>query len=136
MFGSKKSGAPQARIESLIGAGTRVEGHIIFAGGLRIDGAVIGNVSSEGASPATLVISEKAVITGDVRVAHVVVNGQVNGPVHADALLELQAGARITGDVSYKTLEMQPGAVVDGRLVHLVQDVSPVVEFKRSANAE
>jgi cytoskeletal protein CcmA (bactofilin family) len=136
MFGSKKSGAPQARIESLIGAGTRVEGHIIFAGGLRIDGAVIGNVSSEGSSPATLVISEKAVITGDVRVAHVVVNGQVNGPVHADALLELQAGARITGDVSYKTLEMQPGAVVDGRLVHLTQDLSAVVEFKRSANAE
>jgi cytoskeletal protein CcmA (bactofilin family) len=136
MFGSKKSGAPQARIESLIGAGTRVEGHIVFSGGLRIDGEVVGNVSAEGANPATLVISEKAVIRGDVRVAHVVVNGQVQGPVYADALLELQASARITGDVSYKTLEMQPGAVVDGRLVHLAQESSPVVEFKRSASIE
>ena len=136
MFGSKKSGAPQARIESLIGAGTRVEGHIVFSGGLRIDGEVVGNVSAEGGGPATLVISEKAIIRGDVHVAHVVVNGQVHGPVHADALLELQAGARITGDVSYKTLEMQPGAVVDGRLVHLTQDISPVVEFKRAASIE
>jgi cytoskeletal protein CcmA (bactofilin family) len=136
MFGSKKSGAPQARIESLIGAGTRVDGHIIFTGGLRIDGAVNGNVSAAGDGPSTLVISEKAVITGDVNVAHVVVNGTVNGPVHAGALLELQANARITGGVAYKTLEMQPGAVVDGTLVHLTQDNSAVVEFKRAATSE
>ena len=71
MFGSKKSGAAQARIESLIGPGTRVEGHIIFTGGLRVDGEVVGNVSAEGAGPATLVISEKAIIRGDVRVNNV-----------------------------------------------------------------
>jgi cytoskeletal protein CcmA (bactofilin family) len=136
MFGSKKSSTPQARIESLIGAGTRVDGHVAFSGGLRIDGVVNGNVVAEGDAPATLVISEKAVVSGEVRVAHVVVNGQVNGPVFATNLLELQAGARITGDVSYKTLEMQPGAVVDGRLVHLVQESAPVVDFKRAANAE
>ncbi len=136
MFGSKKSSAPQARIESLIGSGTRVDGHVNFSGGLRIDGVVNGNVVAETDAPATLVISEKAVVSGEVRVAHVVVNGQVNGPVIASTLLELQAGARITGDVSYKTLEMQPGAVVDGRLVHLTQEIAPVVELKRVANIE
>jgi cytoskeletal protein CcmA (bactofilin family) len=134
MFGSKKSGASQARIESLIGSGTRVDGHVIFSGGLRIDGIVNGNVISETDAPSTLVISEKAVISGEVRVAHVVVNGQVNGPVHATSLLELQANARITGDVAYKTLEMQSGAVVEGRLVHIVQESAPVVELKRVVN--
>lgn len=136
MFGSKKTAAPQARIESLIGAGTRLDGHLTFSGGLRIDGVVNGNVVAEGDGPATLVISEKAVINGEVRVAHVVVNGQVNGPVIASTLLELQAGARITGDVSYRTLEMQPGAVVDGRLVHLTQESAPVVELKRQVSIE
>lgn len=136
MFGSKKSSTPQARIESLIGAGTRVDGHVTFAGGLRVDGVVNGNVTAETDAPATLVISEKAVVSGEVRVAHVVVNGQVNGPVIAGTLLELQANARITGDVSYKTLEMQPGAVVDGRLVHITQESAPVVEFKRQASIE
>jgi cytoskeletal protein CcmA (bactofilin family) len=134
MFGMKKSGVAQTRIESLIGTGTRVDGHISFTGGLRIDGFVRGNVSSEGGAPATLVISEKATISGEVRVTHVIVNGQVDGPVFAGELLELHAGARITGDVSYKTLEMQPGAVVDGRLIHLTQESAAVVELKRASN--
>jgi cytoskeletal protein CcmA (bactofilin family) len=133
MFGSKKSGATQTRIESLIGGGTRVEGNIAFSGGLRIDGIVHGNVTSEGDNPTTLVISDKATVTGEVRVAHLVVNGAINGPVVASRLLELQTSARITGDVSYKTLEMQPGAIVDGRLVHLTQESAPVIELKRVA---
>jgi cytoskeletal protein CcmA (bactofilin family) len=136
MFGNKKSSAPQARIESLIGSGTRVEGHIHFSGGLRIDGTVTGNVVGDPGSPATLVISEKAVVSGEVRVAHLVINGEVNGPVVASSLLELQAKARIRGDVSYLTLEMQSGAVVDGRLIHVAPESAPVVELKRANSIE
>jgi len=43
MFG-KKSSMPQKRIDSLIGAGTVVDGDVAFTGGLRIDGHVRGNV--------------------------------------------------------------------------------------------
>jgi cytoskeletal protein CcmA (bactofilin family) len=38
MFGKGRKPEPLKRIDSLIGAGTSVEGHIHFAGGLRIDG--------------------------------------------------------------------------------------------------
>ena len=34
MFGKKSSSAPQTSIDSLIGAGTRVEGNVFFSGGL------------------------------------------------------------------------------------------------------
>ena len=37
MFGAKPT-KPQNRIDSLIGAGTIVEGNISFSGGLRVDG--------------------------------------------------------------------------------------------------
>lgn len=61
MFGKKSDGKPQGRIDSLIGAGTRVEGSIRFSGGLRIDGEVIGSVlAADGATSSTLVLSEQA----------------------------------------------------------------------------
>lgn len=117
MFG-KKSKTPQSRIDSLIGAGTRVEGSVTFSGGLRVDGEVKGNVRVEENKTGTLVISEQARIQGEVEVSHVVVNGTVDGPVHATEFLELQPSARVTGDVHYANLEMHMGAVVQGRLVH------------------
>lgn len=108
----------KSTIDSLIGISTNIEGNVRFQGGLRIDGHVKGNVIAEGDEPSMLVISEHAKVEGEVRVAHLVVNGEILGPVHSSELLELQPKARITGDVYYKALEMHGGALVSGKLTH------------------
>jgi len=128
MFGIRKSKTPQNSIDSLIGAGTRVEGNVIFSGGLRVDGEVRGNISSENGQEGTLVISEKASVEGAITVGHVVVNGNVIGPVFAGESLELLPAARVTGDVEYHQIEIQQGAVIQGRLVH--QTSAKTVEIK------
>jgi len=115
---SKNSPKPKNQIDSLIGAGTSIEGDVNFSGGLRIDGQVKGNVRAVGDQASTLVVSEHARIEGEVSVSHVVVNGTVIGPVHSGEFLELQPKARVTGDVEYNSIEMHLGAVVQGRLVH------------------
>lgn len=108
----------KSTIDSLIGISTSIEGNVRFEGGLRIDGKVKGNVIADGEEPSMLVISEHAKVEGEVRVAHLVVNGEIVGPVHSSELLELQPKARITGDVYYKALEMHGGALVAGKLTH------------------
>ncbi|UCF76731.1 MAG: polymer-forming cytoskeletal protein [Betaproteobacteria bacterium] len=131
MFGDKGKTKPQSRIDCLIGAGTTVEGNIIFTGGLRVDGRVRGNVSSADSKPGTLVLSEQAQIDGEIHVSHVVINGSIIGPVYAGEYVELQAKANVTGDVHYKTLEMHLGAVVQGRLVFETDGkAEKVVPFK------
>lgn len=114
----QKSGKPQNRIDSLIGAGTTIAGDITFSGGLRVDGEVKGNVRATGDQQGTLVVSEHARIEGEIDVNHLVINGTVVGPVHSSEFLELQAKAKVTGDVQYNTIEMHLGAVVQGRLIH------------------
>lgn len=131
MFG--KTSKPQNRIDSLIGDNTRIEGNVFFSGGLRVDGVVRGNVAALPDQPGTLVVSEQARIDGEVQAAHVVVNGTINGPVHATESLELQAGSRVKGDVHYKNIEMQQGAVVEGRLVHYGSSEVKPVELKLAA---
>src|SRR5437899_1058050 len=105
-------------IDSLIGVSTSINGDLNFKGGLRIDGHIKGNVVAEAGQPSMLVVSEHAKIEGEVRVAHLVINGEVVGAVYSTELLELQPKARIIGDVHYKTLEMHGGALVSGKLAH------------------
>lgn len=132
MFGINKGKAPHSRIDSLIGVGTRIEGNVIFSGGLRVNGEVRGNISSENGQEGTLVISEKASVEGAIAVGHVVVNGTVIGPVFAGESLELLPAARVTGDVEYHQIEMQQGAVIQGRLVH--QTSAKTVELKLASS--
>lgn len=108
----------KSTIDSLIGISTTIEGNLHFKGGLRIDGHIKGNVIADPSEFSMLVISEHAKVEGEVRVEHLVVNGEIIGPVYSTELLELQPRARITGDVYYKALEMHGGALVSGKLTH------------------
>ncbi len=130
MFG--KQNKPQNRIDSLIGIGTKIVGEVTFTGGLRIDGDIKGNVVADPTKESTLVISEHARVDGEIRATHLVVNGVVTGPIHASEYLELQGKAKVTGDVRYKTLEIQLGAVMQGLLVHVGEASEKVVSFKLS----
>lgn len=114
----KKSNRVQNSIDTLIGADTRVEGNIFFSGGLRVDGTVIGSVTEPADSPSTLILSEHGRIEGAITASKVVINGTVLGPVKSGQYIELQTKASITGDVSYNSLEMHTGAVIEGKLVY------------------
>ena len=123
MFGKK---APPP-IKSLIAQGSRIEGNLKFTDGLRVDGECFGNITANAESTSMLVISEQAVVFGEISADHVIINGTVRGPVHAKELLELQPKARIEGDVHYRALEMHQGAVISGQLKPLE---APAIEEK------
>lgn len=115
MFSRKR----QPPIRSLVAHGTRILGEVHFAEGMRIDGEVVGDIRAGADQPSILVISESARVEGAIHADHVIINGQVLGPVHASELLELQPKARITGDVHYKALEMHQGGTIAGRMIPL-----------------
>ena len=130
---SKKHTKPQTQIDSLIGAGTSIDGNLNFSGGLRIDGQVNGNVVAAQGKPSTLVLSEHGQVNGEVNVTHLIINGSISGPVFASEYMELQSKAKVNGDVHYTTLEIQLGAIVDGRLIHnSTSTQDKVVAFKTS----
>ena len=113
-----KTNRPPNGIDSLIGAGTHIEGDVFFGGGLRLDGSVRGNVSALPEQPGTLVVGETGRIDGEVAVPRLVVNGTINGTVIESETLELQSSARVSGDVNYKFITVRPGAIIEGRLSH------------------
>ena len=82
-----------------------------------MDGHIKGHISAQDTNKGTLVLSESGVVEGDINVPHVVLNGTVNGNVVSAGHVELQSNAKVTGDIHYKAVEMQLGAVLNGSLV-------------------
>ena len=120
MFRRKNTMAIDAsRLAGLLAHDTSVRGDVTFAGGLRIDGRVEGNVVGKPDDKGLLVLSEKGVIVGTVKVHDAVINGRVEGDLEVGHFLELQAGARVTGNISYRTMKLDCGATVDGKLVRV-----------------
>ncbi len=112
----KKSSAEKG--VTLIAGNTEVTGNVHFVNQLYINGHVIGNVTADDDSGATVIVSEEGSVTGEIRVPNVVVNGNVEGNVYATSRMELARNAEVKGNVYYKLIEMQLGAMVDGQLVH------------------
>ena len=115
MFKSKSK--PQ-RIDTLIGAGTRIIGDVHFSGGFHVDGHIKGNVDAPPDSGASLSVSDAGVIEGAVAVPNVILNGTVKGDILAHDRVELGATARVTGNVYYGLIEMEMGAEINGKLIH------------------
>ena len=118
---SSKAGGKLAKNEkgtTLIAANTRIVGDLCFKDQLYIDGVVEGNVIADADTQCTVILSEEGSVVGEIRAPQVVINGKVIGNVYATARLELAAKAAIEGNVYYKLIEMQLGAMVDGQLLH------------------
>jgi len=109
----------QARIDTLIGKAARVNGDVEFAGGLHLDGAIIGNVRSDRAPTSTLSVSEGGSIEGMVDVPNVRLDGTVKGDIHAPGRVVLGATARVEGNLYYGVIEMTLGAQIMGKLTQV-----------------
>jgi cytoskeletal protein CcmA (bactofilin family) len=105
-----------SRLSSLIAAGVEIVGDVSITDGLRIDGQLQGNVLCKDAAHGLLVLSEKGSIVGGARVYDAVINGTICGDLEVENFLELQANARVTGNIRYRMLQLECGAKVDGKL--------------------
>ncbi len=137
MFG-KKTNFSSARIDTLIGQGTEINGDLVYAGGLHVDGRINGNVVAEEGSSSILILSEFGHIEGEVKVPNIVINGKIVGDVHGSTRVELAPKSRIKGSVYYNLIEMAIGAEVNGALVHQPNDGKPqkVLEDKSTEWSE
>jgi cytoskeletal protein CcmA (bactofilin family) len=129
-----KSRTRTRRIDTLIGAGTRIIGDVQFTGGFHIDGYIKGNVDSPQDSGSTLSVSDAGVVEGSVAVPNVILNGTVKGDILAQERVELGATARVSGNVYYGLIEMELGAEINGKLIH--EPLKPAAQSKGQGNSQ
>ncbi len=134
MFGRRKQ--PSTRIDTLLGKMANLKGDLEFSGGLHLDGRVLGNVRSTAEDGGALSVSESGFIEGNVEVTNIVMNGTVNGDMHARERLVLGGKARVNGNVHYGVIEMAPGAVITGKLIPITQAAAAPETERRPEEAD
>lgn len=97
---------------SIIAAGTVIRGRVRADSDLEVHGHVEGSIVATG----TVVVAEGGLVKSDIEANTVRVAGAVAGNLRAEALIVLEATARVVGDVSAPTIGIRPGALVRGRV--------------------
>src|SRR5580700_11139736 len=113
-----KQKSKNAKVDTLIGAKTRINGDIEFNGGLHLEGYINGNVKGDSNAGTFLSVSEHGCIEGSVIAPKVILNGIVKGDIEASDRVELGSKARVLGNVIYTVIETAVGAQINGKLIH------------------
>jgi len=101
------------QIDTLIGVHSVITGELSFEGSVRIDGRFNGNIHAN--KEGTLIVSEGAIIQGEVNVPSLILHGTIEGNVHASESLKLGSTGLLNGDVEYKVLSLSEGSAINGR---------------------
>ena len=106
MTGKAKGGT----LNGFLDSGASFEGTLTFDDVFRIDGHFKGMVVSE----SELVVGDRAVVEGEIRVGRLAVSGTIRGIIHAKERVEVNAGARIYAEIHTPALVVEEGAVLQG----------------------
>ena len=101
----------EGRLSGFVGHGTTLTGETDFHAMLRVDGRLIGTVSSEAG---TLIIGTNGQVDANISVAAALVNGAVNGDIYASEKLQLGRTARVLGNIQSPKLIIEEGAILEG----------------------
>jgi cytoskeletal protein CcmA (bactofilin family) len=92
--------------QNIIAQGTKIVGDIESKGPFRIDGAIEGNVKTEG----KVVVGKSGSIVGTLQAVNVDIEGKFSGKLLLKGTLSLKSSAQIDGEVQVNKLAVEPGA--------------------------
>ncbi len=95
---------------SIIPADLKITGDLVSSGDIHVEGVIHGNITCR-----TLTLTGQPVIKGSVKAETVRVCGTFDGKIEAKKVA-LTKAARMTGEIYYATLEIEPGALFEGKV--------------------
>jgi cytoskeletal protein CcmA (bactofilin family) len=98
---------------TIVGAGARLEGNMVSAGSLRIDGQVKGQINAEG----DVTLAAQSQVEADIRAQNVSIAGRLKGNIIVKGKAHLARGGRVDGNITSKTLVIEEGGVFHGQSI-------------------
>ncbi|MDX2191544.1 MAG: polymer-forming cytoskeletal protein [Bacteroidota bacterium] len=95
---------------NIIGKGTFIEGNIETLANIRVEGRVLGNVTTK----SKLAMGEGSLIEGHILANSAEISGEIKGKIEVTDLLTLRSTAVIYGDILTSKLAVEAGAVFNG----------------------
>ena len=98
--------------QSIIGKGAIFKGKITNASTIEINGRVEADIKSD-----KVTLGKNATLEGSITSELVVISGNYQGKIKADSVW-LTDTSVITGEINYKSLQMDRGAALNCKIIH------------------
>jgi cytoskeletal protein CcmA (bactofilin family) len=98
---------------TIVGATAKLEGNVVSAGSLRIDGQVKGQINADG----DVTLSPQSQVDADIRAQSVSIAGRFKGNIVVKSKAHLARGGRIDGNITSKTLVVEEGGIFHGQSI-------------------
>ena len=106
-------------LHNVLATGTTLTGKIETESDFRLDGRVEGEIICKG----KIVIGPKGCVKGNITTVNAEIFGGIEGSVRVRERLVLKSTAEIKGDIYIQTLEIEPGAKLNGSCTMSGKDV-------------
>jgi len=100
-------------VDTVVGPSVNVEGDFSSAGNIIIKGSVSGSVNTS----KHLLAEEGSKIMANIQAGSATISGMVKGSVKVKDTLIITSTAKILGDIRVKTLQVDAGAVIQGKII-------------------
>jgi len=98
---------------AVVGKSVQIRGEVKGNEDLIVEGLVEGTITM---NEHRLTIGANARVTANVTARDVVVQGSLQGDIHAIGRVELRAGSRVTGDIRAARLSVEDNAIFSGKV--------------------
>lgn len=115
MFKESQGGSEK---ETVIGPSVKVEGDFIMEGNIIIEGTVCGTIKTS----KNLVVGKLSTIFADIEAGNATIAGEIQGNINIHNRLELKSTAKIFGDIVTETIDVEAGAILNGRCQMVSQE--------------
>ncbi len=102
----------QDEVETVVGPSVNVEGDFASEGNIVVKGTVSGSVFTS----KHLTVERGAKIIANVRAGSATISGEVKGNMKIKEFLELTSTSKVIGDVDVKSLKIESGAMLYGKV--------------------
>ena len=115
------------KLESFVGSNARIKGEMTVEGTLRLDGAIEGALNAD-----CVILSEKAIVKGDIAAQKIVIAGTVEGNLRARELVEIQSKGKVLGGVFTQKLSVIEGGEINGKIEMKMKE-SQIIDLEAKA---
>jgi cytoskeletal protein CcmA (bactofilin family) len=112
------------KLKSFLGSQSQLKGELSSTGILRLEGTVIGTIRAD-----QVLLTESAVIRGDISARKIVVGGKVEGNLRAEDLVEIRPKGTVTGKIFTTRFLVMRGGEFNGQIT-MQGEGAKVVEFE------
>lgn len=131
MLDSSTHSTGHDEVETVVGPSVNVEGDFASEGNIIVKGTVAGSVNTS----RHLSVETGAKIMANVKAGSARIAGEVKGNMKVKEVLELTSTARVMGDIEVKTLIIEAGALVSGKVfMPGLESAEPKVRISKNSS--